>query len=298
MRCKHNYVFTQGYFFCTKCGKRRHGKSYRRKKSRKIGGIIALIAILVVVGFLFSNNVLEINSEKLDQTIQNFPESIKETTETAKNIASDTTNKFQETVNDQIQTNQKTEDEISKTEKPKITLPEIELPKYEPPKEHTLEELKKIALDDINKYRKEKGLQTIVLGNAKSPQLYASELLIEGCIHHISDRGEGPMLRYKINNDKMYLLSENIGGGLGTSWETPEKSILESNYRMMYDDADSNWGHRQNILDPNHQSVSIGIAYDKSRLVMVQDFEQTLQPGWQYDPSSFQKEPVDQRFCW
>jgi hypothetical protein len=42
---------------------------------------------------------------------------------------------------------------------------------------------------------------------------------------------------------------------------------------MMNDDAEANWGHRNNILDPFHNKVSIGIAYDNDSFYMVQDFE-------------------------
>jgi uncharacterized protein YkwD len=273
--CRHNYVYSQGHFFCTKCRKRTYGKSHKKRQVKKIGIGISAVLIVGIIGFLFLNGVFEINTKNLDKSIQDIPQNIMNTAQTTRDIATETSAKLQET-----------------------TFEQIELPKYEPSKQYTLTELKQIALDDINKYRKEQGLRIITLGNAKSSQLYASELLIEGCIHHVSDRGEGPMLRYKNNNDHMYLISENIGGGSGTNWETPDESIINSNYRMMFDDADSNWGHKYNILDPNHSSVSIGIAYDDTRLIMVQDFEQTLQSGWQYDPSSFMKEPVDQRFCW
>jgi hypothetical protein len=42
---------------------------------------------------------------------------------------------------------------------------------------------------------------------------------------------------------------------------------------MMYDDAASNWGHKDNILNPLHNKVSIGIAYDSHNVYFVQDFE-------------------------
>jgi hypothetical protein len=42
---------------------------------------------------------------------------------------------------------------------------------------------------------------------------------------------------------------------------------------MMYDDAASNWGHRDNILSPLHNKVSIGIAYDNNSIYFVEDFE-------------------------
>ena len=42
---------------------------------------------------------------------------------------------------------------------------------------------------------------------------------------------------------------------------------------MMYDDAESDWGHRDNILNPFHNKVSIGIAYNNNAIYLVQDFE-------------------------
>jgi hypothetical protein len=51
-------------------------------------------------------------------------------------------------------------------------------------------------------------------------------------------------------------------------------SALESmEWGMMNDDASSNWGHKDNILNPLHNKVSIGIAYDDHNVYFVQDFE-------------------------
>lgn len=188
---------------------------------------------------------------------------------------------------------QKKGSEISKSlQKGSDILTESLKPEPPPP----LHELKQIALDDINKYRAENNARPLVLGIATSPQLYAEELLEERCIHHVSNNGEGPMLRYKINNDKMYLVAENIAGG-GIEGSVAGQ-ITAHNWGMMYDDAESHWGHRDNMINPEHTSVSIGIAFDSNNLVMVQDFEYSLRQGYMYDPSSFQNESVDKKFCW
>ena len=41
---------------------------------------------------------------------------------------------------------------------------------------------------------------------------------------------------------------------------------------MVYDDADSNWGHRDTMLDPAHSEVSIGVAFDDEFISLVQHF--------------------------
>jgi len=71
-------------------------------------------------------------------------------------------------------------------------------------------------------------------------------------------------------------VSENIAyvGQTGNIFALDVKSELKDReYSMMYEDAAENWGHRDNILDPLHNKVSIGIAYDKNNVYFVQDFE-------------------------
>ncbi|RMF32250.1 MAG: CAP domain-containing protein [Candidatus Nitrosothermus koennekii] len=53
----------------------------------------------------------------------------------------------------------------------------------------------------------------------------------------------------------------------------PMEALERLEYVMVYDDASSNWGHRDNILDNWHNKVSIGIAYDDYFLALVQHFE-------------------------
>jgi len=43
-------------------------------------------------------------------------------------------------------------------------------------------------------------------------------------------------------------------------------------YDMVYDDADYDWGNRDNILYEEYTEVSIGVAYDENKLYFVQDF--------------------------
>lgn len=50
MFCKHNYVYTQGHFVCTKCGNRKYSGSYRhRRRGKRIGiGLGISLAIIIV----------------------------------------------------------------------------------------------------------------------------------------------------------------------------------------------------------------------------------------------------------
>lgn len=277
MFCKHRYQYTQGYFVCVRCKKIKRQQRTRWRKSHDRTAIILIIIAIVAIGiFLVYPSINPSSTTKIPSFIT---------------IPASPISKAIKVPMPQLP--------VSKPfSLPKVTIPNIRsiIPESAPPP--TLDELKKIALVNINKYRAENGLQPLTLGTARSSQIYAEELLKEGCIHHIDSRGEGPMLRYKNNGDTMFLVSENIAGEFGTNYGTPQSNILDGNDKMMNDDAASNWGHKRNILDPQPASVSIGIAYDSQRLVMVQDFETILQSGYEYDPTSFQTEPEDQKFCW
>lgn len=48
--------------------------------------------------------------------------------------------------------------------------------------------------------------------------------------------------------------------------------LYELEYGMMYEDAHADWGHRDNIISEDYESVSIGIAYNDQYLYLVQDF--------------------------
>ncbi len=266
-------------------------KNNQNKKRLKNVGI-GIGVIIVGLVFLFVLGIFEIDDLKKISDEINLPPIISEFIE----YSVDSLVKARLAVENIIRDNP-TFLPISHIKIPEIQIPEIEIPSFEPPEPPSLHELRQITLDDINKYRKNNKVGLITLGNAKAPQVYAEQLAQERCIHHVSNSGDGPMLRYKNNNDKMYLISENLAGGYGSIWNM-EQAILDANYDMMFDDAHANWGHRDNIINPDHESVSIGITFDSNELVIVQDFEQSLGPGYLYQPGSFEKEAVDEKSCW
>ena len=51
------------------------------------------------------------------------------------------------------------------------------------------------------------------------------------------------------------------------------EAITDLQSRMMYDDASSDWGHRDNILGETHRAVNIGIAFNGKRVTFIQHFE-------------------------
>ena len=273
-KCHHHYQWYNGKLKCARCG---HRKWLTHGSKRKIRNA-SICAVLVVIGFfvyqnigLFTNTV---NNTPIGKEIPNLTKQVSTFIVTAPPQIVKTVNNLHNSIS-----------QIPTTEEPTIiptpaTQNPIETPSL------SLAELRQIALDDINKYRKENGVRPVSLGNAQASQLYAVVLVNEGCIHHISDNGDDPMMRYKRAGDQLFLVAENLAGGSGTDYMTPHKSILDANYRMMYEDADQGNGHRDNILNANHISVSLGIAYDSQRLVLVEDFEEPYSPNYSYTYAS------------
>jgi len=167
-----------------------------------------------------------------------------------------------------------------------------------PQTKHSILELKQFAFEDINKFRVDNRLDALSLGNASAPQLHAEALLQEGCISHVSTNGDGPITRYLKAGDEHLMVFENIAGSYGDSLVDPKKSMLYGNYRMMFKDEEWNWDHRDNILNPKHESVSIGISYDERRLVLVEDFEQPMTKHYQKAWKKFDNSYLKDRFCW
>ena len=134
------------------------------------------------------------------------------------------------------------------------------------------------ALNVINQDRRDFGLATVSLSLISSAQQHADSMMYYGYFSHIDTQGYKPYMRYTLLGG-VGAMEENIAF---ISWHSTyytntgrlEKSISGLEYSMMYNDsACCNNGHRDNILNPLHNRISIGIAYNDSALYFVEDFE-------------------------
>ena len=147
-----------------------------------------------------------------------------------------------------------------------------------------IDDLRNYALQLINDDRTAKGLSPVKLSNNQAAQIHAEDMFKAQFLSHYMTDGEKPYMVY------------TRFGGLGDMAQTiayqayenrqqcsdpnvicspidPKQSIKTSEYNMMYNDQDHNWGHRDNILDKYHTDVSIGIAYDQYSFYITQNFE-------------------------
>lgn len=136
-------------------------------------------------------------------------------------------------------------------------------------------QLQNYALRIINQDRKQNGLEPVVLSPNQAAQAQAQDILGTRQISHWMTDGEKPYMTYT-RYGGLGAVEQNVATALCQGFActmNPMNQIRTAEYEMVYDDASSNWGHRNNILDPHHTSVSVGIAYNDNTFAIVQNFE-------------------------
>ncbi|MCY4490703.1 MAG: hypothetical protein OXC46_04460 [Thaumarchaeota archaeon] len=151
--------------------------------------------------------------------------------------------------------------------------------------ENNLDELRVHMLDMINSERLKVGLNQIKLGTNTAAQSHADDMIVNCFAGHWGTSGLKPYMRYTLAGGNQHN-AENVSGlnYCIKPWENystidPKASLSETMDGFM-----SSPGHRDNILDPHHAMVNIGLAWDKHNKKVVQHFE--------YDYAQFTAEPT------
>jgi uncharacterized protein YkwD len=141
--------------------------------------------------------------------------------------------------------------------------------------------LQNYSLTIINQNRTSSGLNPVSLGPIPSGQQHADSMLQNGYFSHWDTQGYKPYMRYSDLGGTGFV-EENVAYEFTnlpqfTSTHSIEHAIASLEWQMMNNDsACCNNGHRDNILTPYHNRVSIGIAYDATHVYFVEDFETFL----------------------
>jgi len=150
------------------------------------------------------------------------------------------------------------------------------------------EELVYFALDQINKDRADFSLPPVELSSNQAAQSHAEDVFNTKQISHWMTNGEKPYMTYsRYGGEGSVQQNVAIAGFSAGQYEDCRSNILidcekikplatieELEYEMMYRDKECcKDGHRDNILDPHHTHVSIGIVYDQYYLAFVENFE-------------------------
>lgn len=151
-----------------------------------------------------------------------------------------------------------------------------------------LDELRVFALGLINRDRADHGLPPVAMGSNPAAQLHAEDMLTNEYLGHWWVDGRKPYMVYTETGGTSYV-AENAAfdGWTSDRWRerqcdallvvctlpVPDDAVREAQWGMMYDDAHSDWGHRDTILGPTHRSVNLGIAWNGRLLTFAQHFE-------------------------
>ena len=134
------------------------------------------------------------------------------------------------------------------------------------------------ALNLINQDRAANGTGSVTLDYNQAAQQHADSMLYYGYFSHYDVQGYKPYMRY------------TLLGGAGADFEnvayyfysaphflstaSVESAIQSLEHSMVYNDSSCcDNGHRYNILDPLHNRVSIGVAYNSNYVYFDEEFE-------------------------
>lgn len=128
------------------------------------------------------------------------------------------------------------------------------------------------ALSLINKDRSTFGLSGVSISNETSGQQHADSMLFYGYFSHWDVYGMKPYMRYTLLGGRG-AVEENVAYIYRSSGIDVLSSLAQMENNLVYNDVQCcNNGHRYNILDPAHTTVSIGVAYNSTNIYLVQDF--------------------------
>ena len=243
---------------CPICGSKNVTQNQNSKKKSSKGlktgiGIGVIFAIIVVVFFIGDFNVPSDTSTQI--------------------IESSDTEKIILPENSQIQ-EEKTVQEENFLQKEKPPLKENIQTGY------SKQELYQYALERVNEDRKKHGVLPVNLGTSTSAQNHADDQLQNSYFSHWNSKGVKPYVTYTQlggtasvgENNAFTSTTCPTSNCISNVWN-PYEQIKSHQYGMMYDDAHSNWGHRDNIIDPHHTLVNFGISWNENEFYFVQQFE-------------------------
>ena len=162
-----------------------------------------------------------------------------------------------------------------------------------PVREERLESLRLLAVGLINEARAAGGMEEVVLvmnnSGASAAQSHADDMMKHNYLGYWWLNGEKPYMVYAAYGGDSYV-EENAYdiGFTDSNWNargcssltpgeecnvpTPELAVEQMHAATMNGAAD-NSSARENILEAGHRKVSIGVAWNGRRVVLVQHFE-------------------------
>jgi uncharacterized protein YkwD len=241
MACRHNYVYSQGYFFCTKCGQRRKGKSYKKNQRKKIGIGLSIALIAGIVAILFFNGIIEINQENLDETIQNFPQNLPQVPEDFPTIPIQVSEPIKDIVDTSVEEINKIEEKIKEQSLP----------------EESSEEYALKSIDYINQKRAQYGKNPITHDSRVYDLAMARVKDMHEYEYHDHTNPFTGTCPYNMKSDFGLNSNENVAENSYLFGEIGNPTIYNPSYIEIIDGWMESTGHRMNLLSYEHVSGSV-----------------------------------------
>ncbi len=125
------------------------------------------------------------------------------------------------------------------------------------------------TLNKINEERQKFGVPPVRFFNDTTARFRAEDMYNNKYFGHCDLNGMPPNYHYTRLGGN-YVTEENAGYTYSVGWNLiPTSAAVRHVENMIYDDADSNWGHRDSILDPTNNFVSIYATWDNNRFFLV-----------------------------
>ena len=248
--------------------------------------IIAVILLVVIIIIVIANiNIVammakphapdEINAVMQDPELTGLSDAINATTDEfaleLDGVISDYRGTLVDVAPNQDDVENDINDTILESTKPVINITNI-IPTISKSHEMRIEESKILMLDLINEERTNRGLSPVSMGNNSAAQSHADKILDSCYLSHWDLKGTKPYMRYTTAGGHQYN-AENISGGFKCYGHEYRVLSHEENIRESMDGFMNSPGHRDNILNPHHAFVNIGVAQDGANFRVVQHFE-------------------------
>jgi len=249
--CDHHYEFTQGYFYCIKCGHKTYGQGRKRRRNKKIGIGVGVALGIIIVGVFLYGGIKNETVTSLVEVIEKYATPITEKIEEGAFALSELSEKSSQSANDET------------TDLSKQKQAELEV--------HRL----------INIEREKRGLKALAYDEklADVARAHSRDMQSRGYFSHDTPEGLDPtdrankagyVCRYKVFNVIYNGIAENIHMQKTRSitfWESPE-SIAKSAVEGWMDSI----GHKQNIVNGNYRSEGIGVSISGFSIYVTQNF--------------------------
>ncbi len=248
--------------------------------------------ILGIIVFLFVNGTLEFNQKNLDESIQNIPQEIQDVSNSAQELAADTTTIFRETINEHLESFQldPLDTSIEKITEPPKNISEDNLLNQKPVIDKS--GIERTVHQLTNQYRLQHGLTSLSWDDklSKVARSHSQDMASRNYFSHDTPEGKDPTDRAtlqgyrceKIIGYLMYIgIAENIfqnnlyhtvwyTDGIPTSYDWNSQDNIA---QTTVDGWMNSTGHRKNILTETFDREGIGVEFaSDDKVYITQNF--------------------------